>query len=53
MKTVEISRLLHAKAEAGDTMALAALLIADRLSEMEERLRNIDGALTEIRIELE
>ena len=49
MTTVEIARVLDEKAEAGDTIALAALLVSRQLGEIDDRLMAIDGALTEIR----
>jgi len=49
MKTTEVARMLSQKAEAGDSIALAALLVSYRLSELDDRLMAIDGVLTEIR----
>jgi len=49
MKTTEVARMLSQKAEAGDPIALAALLVSYRLSELDDRLMAIDGVLTEIR----
>ncbi len=49
MKTSEISQKLREQAEDGSATALAALLLARKFDELDERLRNIDGALTEIR----
>ncbi len=49
MKTTEVARILSQKAEAGDSIALAALLLSHKLSDLDDRLMAIDGVLTEIR----
>jgi len=53
MKPTDILAQIRAKAIEGDTLALVALLISYRLTELDDRLMAIDGVLTEIRSTLQ
>lgn len=53
MKIDQVAAELRTKALDDDTLAQAVLLLAHRLSALDERLMNIDGVLTEIRNAIE